>query len=96
MYAQAKSESNNNAKTGSSMAEFRGGPAVAAAEEEEKSVEEIYAQREGPLFTEAELEAPVTLTLTETPTMELFVLRGLCVQQDTELHKPVVKCWCTL
>eukprot|EP00941_MAST-03F_sp_MAST-3F-sp1_P000438 g438.t1 len=40
-------------------------------------------------LSEKDLDAPVNITLVETETMELFSLRSLCVQQDTELYAQV-------
>ena len=42
-------------------------------------------------FSQEELDAPVTISLSETPTVELFHLKGYRVFLDSDLHRAVTK-----
>jgi hypothetical protein len=58
--------------------------------DEEPDLAALDAERAAELnLTQADLDEPQEILLSETPTHMLFSLRGLCVQKDSDLEKVV-------
>merc|ERR1740130_1590004 len=59
------------------------------AKQDLSTLETTKVESEAVVFTVAQLQEEVVIRLQETPTIELFSMESLCVEQDTDLHRAV-------